>query len=382
MGSSSKVCGITVEEGTFGALDTRWWCTCNAARGGVRAAGGAPGRIRTCGLELRRLLLYPLSYGRWKPDHRIRPPTPDPVRGHSEPGCDLSLTRSGEAATMPRTTGEGRRWAVTQAFSPPGSWAGGDRYEADAGGGSPRGPRRFVASLAVPAGARWLDVGCGTGALSETVLAAAEPSAVLGVDPSPDFVAHAAAHVTDPRAAFREGSAQTLPADDAAFDAVVSGLVLNFVPDPAAALAEMRRVARPDGIVAAYVWDYAGGMQLMRRFWDAAAELDPAVRDLDEGLRFPLCRPEPLRELFTDAGLGDVEVEEIVVPTVFADFDDYWTPFLGGTGPAPAYAAHLPEHDRAALREGLRSLLPARPDGSIHLSARAWSARGWSHRGS
>jgi SAM-dependent methyltransferase len=277
---------------------------------------------------------------------------------------------------MPRTTGEGRRWAVTQAFSPPGSWAGGDRYEAYVGRWSRPVARRFVASLAVPAGARWLDVGCGTGALSETVLAAAEPSAVLGVDPSPDFVAHAAAHVTDPQAAFREGSAQALPADDAAFDAVVSGLVLNFVPDPAAGLAEMRRVARQDGIVAAYVWDYAGGMQLMRRFWDAAAELDPAVRDLDEALRFPLCRPEPLRGLFTDAGLGDVEVEEIVVPTVFADFDDYWTPFLGGTGPAPAYAAHLPEHDRAALREGLRSLLPAEADGSIHLTARAWAVRG------
>ncbi|NYJ06972.1 class I SAM-dependent methyltransferase [Petropleomorpha daqingensis] len=268
---------------------------------------------------------------------------------------------------------------MAQAFSPPGSWAGGDRYEAYVGRWSRPVARRFVAWLAVPAGARWLDVGCGTGALSATVLAAAEPSAVLGVDPSPDFVAHAAAHVTDPRASFREGSAQALPVDDAAFGAVVSGLVLNFVPDPVAALAEMRRVARPEGVVAGYVWDYAEGMQLMRHFWDAAADLDPAVRGLDEGLRFPLCRPEPLRELFAGAGLADVEVEEIVVPTVFADFDDYWTPFLGGTGPAPAYAAHLPEADRVALREHLRSRLPVEPDGSIHLTARAWAVRGrWS----
>jgi SAM-dependent methyltransferase len=152
--------------------------------------------------------------------------------------------------------------------------------------------------------------------------------------------------------------------------------VLNFVPDPPAALAELRRVTRPGGIVAGYVWDYADGMQLMRRFWDAAADLDPAARDLDEGLRFPLCRPAPLRALFAGAGLADVVVEEIVVPTVFADFDDYWTPFLGGTGPAPAYAVSLPEVDRAVLRESLRSGLPTEPDGSIHLTARAWSVRG------
>jgi SAM-dependent methyltransferase len=265
---------------------------------------------------------------------------------------------------------------VAQAFSPPGSWAGGDRYEAYVGRWSRPVARRFVAWLAVPAAARWLDVGCGTGALTATVLATAEPSAVLGVDPSPDFVAHAAAHVTDPRATFRGGSAQAIPADDAAFDAVVSGLVLNFVPDPPAALTEMHRVARPGGIVAGYVWDYTDGMQLMRQFWDAAASLDPAVRDLDEGLRFPLCRPDPLRGLFAGAGLADVEVEEIVVPTVFVDFDDYWTPFLGGTGPAPAYAAHLPAPDRAALRETLRSRLPTEPDGSIHLTARAWAVRG------
>jgi SAM-dependent methyltransferase len=260
--------------------------------------------------------------------------------------------------------------------SPPGSWAGGDRYEAYVGRWSRPVARRFVGSLPVPAGGRWLDVGCGTGALTETVLATAEPSAVLGVDPSPDFVAHAAVHVTDPRAAFREGSAQALPADAAAFDAVVSGLVLNFVPDPAGALDELRRVTRPGGIVGAYVWDYADGMQLMRHFWDAAAERDPVARDLDEGMRFPLCRPGPLRDLFTGAGLEDVVVEEIVVPTVFADFDDYWSPFLGGTGPAPAYAMSLSEPDRAALREMLRTRLPVQRDGAIALTARAWAVRG------
>jgi SAM-dependent methyltransferase len=276
------------------------------------------------------------------------------------------------------------RWTVADGSTPPGSWAGGDRYERYVGRWSRPVAHRFLSSLSVPAGARWLDVGCGTGALTATILGAAAPSAVLGVDPSPDFVAHAAAHVTDPRASFREGSAQALPADDDEFDVVASALVLNFVPDPPAALIELRRVTRPDGIVAGYVWDYTDGMQLLRRFWAAAAELDPAARELDEGLRFPLCRPEPLRALFAGAGLADVVVEEIVVPTVFADFDDYWTPFLGGTGPAPAYAVSLPEADRAVLRESLRSGLPTEPDGSIHLTARAWSVRGRcsSHGGS
>jgi SAM-dependent methyltransferase len=294
------------------------------------------------------------------------------------------LTRSGEAATLRRTELDRREVAVVERSTPPGSWAGGDRYEAYVGRWSRPVARRFVPSLSVPGGARWLDVGCGTGALSSTILDLAAPAVVLGIDPSPDFVAHAAAHVDHPRALFREGSAQALPAAGASFDAVVAGLVLNFVPDPSAALVEMSRVARPDGVVAGYVWDYADGMQLMRRFWDAAGELDPAVRDVDEGLRFPLCRPGPLRALFTDAGLADVTVEEIVVPTVFADFDDYWTPFLGGTGPAPAYAMSLPEADRAALRESLRARLPAGPDGSIHLTGRAWSVRGRcsSHRGS
>jgi SAM-dependent methyltransferase len=163
---------------------------------------------------------------------------------------------------------------------------------------------------------------------------------------------------------------------DGEFDAVVSGLVLNFVPGPAEALAELTRVAAPGGAVAAYVWDYADGMALMRRFWDAAAALDPAAAEVDEGRRFPLCRPEPLRELWTGAGLAGVDVEAIDVPTVFADFDDYWTPFLGGQGPAPGYAMSLPEDRRAALRESLRERLPVAADGSIRLTARAWAVRG------
>jgi SAM-dependent methyltransferase len=173
-----------------------------------------------------------------------------------------------------------------------------------------------------------------------------------------------------------EGSATAIPLSDASVDVVVSGLVLNFVPDQRAALAEMMRVTAEGGTLAAYVWDYAGKMELMRCFWDAACELDPAAVALDEGSRFPLCRPEPLAELFSAAGLGGVAVTALEVPTHFGDFDDYWAPFLGGQGPAPAYAMALDEERRSALRERIRARLPVSGDGSIGLVARAWAVRG------
>ena len=238
--------------------------------------------------------------------------------------------------------------------------------------------REFVAWLQVPPGSRWLDVGCGSGALTETALAEAEPESIEGVDTSEAFVAYAASRVTDPRASFAVADAQALDRPDAAYDAVASSLVLNFLPDPARGAAEMRRVVRPGGVVAGYVWDYAGEMQLMRRFWDAAAELDPAAADLDEGRRMAGCNPADLEALFSGAGLEEVETRAIDVPTVFADFDDYWSPFEGGQGPAPGYCVSLPPDRRAALRERLRETLPAAPDGSISLVARAWAVRGTS----
>jgi len=238
--------------------------------------------------------------------------------------------------------------------------------------------REFVAWLHVPPGSRWLDVGCGSGALTETVLAEAEPESIEGVDTSEAFVAYAASRVTDPRASFAVADAQALDRPDAAYDAVASSLVLNFLPDPARGAAEMRRVVRPGGVVAGYVWDYAGEMQLMRRFWDAAAELDPAAADIEEGRRMAGCNPADLEALFSGAGLEEVETRVIDVPTVFADFDDYWSPFEGGQGPAPGYCVSLPPDRRAALRERLRETLPAAADGSISLVARAWAVRGTS----
>jgi SAM-dependent methyltransferase len=258
----------------------------------------------------------------------------------------------------------------------PDSWAAAEAYGPYMGRWSALVAGRFVEWLALLPGACWLDVGCGTGALTQAILARAEPAHVTGVDSSDRYVAFAQHQHADRRASFRSGDAQALPLDDASQDAVVSGLVLNFVPRPARAAAEMKRVLRPGGTAAAYVWDYAGRMQLLRYFWDAAAALNPATRALDEGQRFPLCHVHRLRDLFADAGFVEIDCRAFDVPTVFHDFDDLWSPFLGGQGPAPTYCGTLAEEQRAALRERLRAALPIAPDGTIRLVARAFAVRG------
>jgi SAM-dependent methyltransferase len=256
------------------------------------------------------------------------------------------------------------------------AWSLGDAYESYVGRWSRPVARGFLAWLGMPPGRRWLDVGCGTGALAATVLTLASPAEVHGIDSSPVYVAYARDHTRDDRVAFEVGDAHSLPYSDGAFDAAVSGLVLNFLTAPDRVVAEMARVVRPGGVVALYVWDYADGMRLMRHFCVAAVALDPAARDLDEGRRFPLCRPEPLAELFRAASLDEVSTRALDVPTHFRDFDDYWSPFLGGQGPAPGYMTSLDERRRVALRERLRGTLPTDPDGAIRLAARAWAVRG------
>ena len=256
------------------------------------------------------------------------------------------------------------------------TWAKGEVYESYVGRWSRLVAREFLDWLNVPSGSHWLDVGCGTGALTETILQQAQPEAVTGIDQSEGFVTYAREHLQDRRASFKVGDAMALPFDDETFSAVVSGLVLNFIPSPDVALAEMVRVAAPGGIVAVYVWDYADEMQMMRVFWDAAVELDPAVAEKAEGLRFSFCKPEPLIELFKGASLSGVEVRAIDATTYFRDFDDYWSPFLGGQGPAPSYVASLTEERMTALRDRIRSKLPVAQDGSISLIARAWAVRG------
>ena len=256
------------------------------------------------------------------------------------------------------------------------AWNQADAYEAYVGRWSRRLAPAFAAWARVPESADVLDVGCGTGALSEALLA--RGAKVVGVDLSPAHVEGARRRLAGQGARFEVADAQALPFPDASFDAAVSALTLNFVPRPEAMLREMRRVVRPGGAVALYVWDYAGRMEMLRRFWDAAVALDPEARRLDEAVRFPLCEPAALAALFSEAGLSDVETRGLEEPTRFRDFDDFGGPFLGGQGPAPGYVASLDAKRREALREGVRARLPVAADGSIPLVARAWAAKGYS----
>ncbi len=258
----------------------------------------------------------------------------------------------------------------------PNLWGASDAYEQWMGRWSRKVAPLFLDWIDVPRAADWIDVGCGTGALTAAVLDRCEPSRVVGIDSSAGFLDAARHQVSDPRASFRPGDAQAIPEADHQFDAAVSGLVLNFVPDKEAMIRDMVRVVRPSGTVALYVWDYAGHMQVMRYFFDAANALDPRAREFDDGVQAPVCRPGPLAALFAKAGLAEVTVQAIDIPAAFASFDDYWAPFLGGTGSAPKYCMSLSEKARADLRDVVRGRLPVGPDGEILLAIRAWAVRG------
>jgi SAM-dependent methyltransferase len=251
----------------------------------------------------------------------------------------------------------------------------GDAYERYVGRWSSKVALEFVRWLAPPQGLAWVDVGSGTGGLASTILVECEPKSVNGIDSLEAFVSLAQQGVRDRRARFEKGDVARLPWDSAQFDVTVTGLVLNFVGDPQAMLREMTRVIRSGGRVAIYVWDYGAGMQMMRYFWDAAKEINPQDAGLDEGERFPLCQPEPLRELFESAGLKSVGLHAIEIPTVFQNFDDYWSPFLGGTGAAPGYLASVGKEASAQIRQRLQECLPMGEDGQIELTARGWAAQ-------
>lgn len=221
-----------------------------------------------------------------------------------------------------------------------------------------------------------LDVGAGTGALAAAVATALPTARVTGVDPSAAYVAYARQHVQAGEARFVVGDAQALEFPDATFDRVLALLVMNFIPDRAKAIDQMVRVTRPHGVVAAAVWDYGDGMQMLRIFWDEAVALAPAAASRDER-NMPLCRRGELAALWRAHGLEDVVETALEVSTEFTSFDDYWRPFLGGQGPAGAYVAGLQNENRGALETRLRRrLLGGRADGPFALKARAWAVKG------
>lgn len=256
----------------------------------------------------------------------------------------------------------------------PNAWDDGHSYEHYMGRWSRKIAREFVAWLDQPAGLIWLDVGCGTGALTSTILAETAPGAIVAVDPSLPFIDHARRTLPDDRVRFEIADASALPVGDRSMDVVASGLALNFFADRPAAFAEMQRVAKPNATIAFYVWDYpGGGMGFMDAFWEAAMAVAPGAASAEERSRFPFCTPDGLLAELRTAGFVQAEVRAIEVTAQFADFDDLWTPFTQGTGPAPAYYQRLDAATRLALKRALESKVDGRQ--SIQFPARAWALR-------
>jgi SAM-dependent methyltransferase len=253
-------------------------------------------------------------------------------------------------------------------------WADEAAYERYVGRWSRLVAAKFVTWLGAPRGARWLDVACGTGAVTAAILNGASPEHVDAIDRSERQLAGARAR-SDARVTFALGDARELGGDDARYDAVVAGLAFPAVADPATVLREFARVVREDGVVGVYVWDFDGEMQPLRLFWEAATALKPDADESDDG-SFVICSPEGLRAAFESAGLANVCVGPLDVTARFAGFDDYWTPFLSGDAPAQEHVQSLPPAARAELRELLRSRLPIAADGSFELPVRAWAGKG------
>jgi SAM-dependent methyltransferase len=241
---------------------------------------------------------------------------------------------------------------------------------------------RLVDFAQLPESGHVLDIGSGTGSLGFEIARRKPRVRVTGIDPSREYVEYAASQASSgpnkfgDRTAFRTGDAQAMPFGDGEFDACVSLLVFNFIPDPAKALKEARRVTRAGGPISAAVWDYGSGMKMLRVFWDAAVGLNPAAEKLDEK-RMRLCRAGELDGLWRDAGLRDVQERPLDIEMRFASFEDYWAPFLLGQGPAGAYVRSSNANTVQALRDAVKARLRIKAeDAAIVLPARVWAVRG------
>jgi SAM-dependent methyltransferase len=235
---------------------------------------------------------------------------------------------------------------------------------------------QLAAFAGVVDGERVLDVGTGTGVLAGALEKSGSSVQVVGIDPSEGFIAYARKSTPSPRITFEVGDAQALKFANGSFDRTVALLVMNFIPNHEKAIAEMRRVTRPQGVVGACVWDYDSGMQSLRIFWDEVIALDPGMEPKDER-HMKLSRQGQLAALWTKAGLVNVEEKPLYINQDFTSFQDYWEPFLKGAGPAGAYVASLPDARRQQLEKRLRArVLGNQQDGPFRLSARAWCVKG------
>lgn len=246
-------------------------------------------------------------------------------------------------------------------------------YEGRIGRYAPELAAAFLRATELRPGQRALDVGCGTGALTGPLADLLGTESVAGVDPDEPSVEVCRARL--PRVDVRVAAAEALPFGDGEFDAVLAQLVMPHLRHPDASVAEMRRVARPGGIVGANVWDFGGGMTLLRTFWDTAIALDPAAASHDQANR-PFSTLPELRGLWQRAGLGDVLSGELLAGADYADFDDLWDPLVARDGSPGIYYASLPRRRQEAFRREVFRRLGS-PDGSLRLSARAWYVVGY-----
>jgi SAM-dependent methyltransferase len=255
-------------------------------------------------------------------------------------------------------------------------WTSGAAYDLWMGRWSRLLAHEFMTWLDLPAGLQWLDVCCGSGVMSEVIAERNAPKSTVGVDVSPQQIGFARRHRARINVTFEVADAMTLPFPDASFDVTVCGLGLHYLPTPRRTLEGFRRVTRPGGTVAVYVWDYARDGTFLREFWDAAIAVDREAAASDQSRRFPMCNPEGLQSLFEQAELQDIDVHALDIVTRFSSFEDYWEPLLMGQGSAPSYLAARDPKIQAEIRNQLREALPVDAQGAINLPARAWAIRG------
>ena len=254
------------------------------------------------------------------------------------------------------------------------TWESGDAYELYMGRWSRMVAKEFLPWLEPAEGLRWLDVGCSTGTLSDLIMSHYKPASLVAVDSSESFIKSARMKLKQ-GVELHTANARDLPLEDNSVDITVSGLLLNFPADPVKALSEMVRVTTPGGMLAAYVWDYASGVEMLHHFWEAAVELDLMAEVMHEGKRFADCNKPAMKQMFQDAGLQEITLKAIEIEQQFADFEQFWTPFRGGQDPAPTYLMSRKEEEQEALRELVKARLPIAADGSIKLRARAWAIK-------
>jgi len=258
-------------------------------------------------------------------------------------------------------------------------WIDGVLYENYTGRLSRRIADKFIGWLEIKQ-ARFtngVDMGCGTGALSEALLTNSVCDSLISLDRSPAYMSFAKQRISSSVVEFVTGDVQNTSLPTGTYALVVSGLVLNFVDSPEKMLREMRRLGRSGGVLGLYIWDFADGMEPIRKFWDAAHKCEaPHVREFDAGIRFPICQRDNLLQSITDAGWREPEVVPIEIDARFASFDEYWAPFLSGQGTGPAFAVSLTDDMREKVRKTLMPLVTDSPDKPFTLRARAWAAKG------